>query len=1120
VNVDIATGTAQDGYGSTDTFTNINFVRGSNFDDTLRGSDAIGWTESFEGRAGNDLIDGRGGRDTVRYDIAVGPVVVNLALGSATGADGSDTLLGIENVRGSNSFADTLTGDGADNQLEGRGGNDSLVGGDGQDTLLGSIGNDTLDGGAQAAIVPDDSGAFPGTLLFFDIVDYSAAAGAVNVNLATGSASGGDGSDVLSGIEGVRGTAGNDTLTGDSGHNLLRGNAGDDRLVGGAGFDIADLSTATVGVSASLVTGIVTGGAGNDTLSGIEMLIGGSGNDTLTGNSQNNIIRGNLGNDSMTGGGGIDSVDYRSAPGSVTVNLAAGTATGADGDDRLSGFEQIRGSDAGNDLLIGNDGANYLRGGGGGDVLVGGAGNDTLNGSTITDLVNYSDSNTVDYSAVGAGVAVNLQTGVAEDGQGGTDTLIDINFVIGTTQGDTLTGSTALLFEQFSPGAGNDTVDGGAVTDTLNLGNSNRVSYANTSESVTVDLALGTATGNAIGSDTLINIIQAAGSSANDTLRGSNNTLDEAFRGHGGNDLIDGRGGFDFARYDTFGSTGAKVNLATRIALDGLGGTDTLISIEGIRGSNANDTLTGGNAASNALERFLAMAGNDTINGGSGFDRAEYHMSTAAVTVTLGGAGVGTAQDGYGSTDTLISVEAVRGSVYDDTLTGSSVATLESFEGREGNDTINGVAGLDRVDYHYSKAGIVVDLAAGTASDGWGGADRLLNIDDVLGSRDFADSIVGSAGNNRLEGQGSNDTLVGAAGNDTLDGGSGNDTLNGGAGNDSLIGGAGADSMVGGDGNDTYVVGAGDRLNETGTTSSAADLVQSSITWSIAGAGQTTIERLTLTGTAFGGTGNSRANLITGNSAANSLSGGSGNDTLNGGSGNDTLSGGAGNDSLVGGSGADSMLGGSGNDTYVVGTGDRLNETGTTSSTADLVQSSISWALSGTGQAAIERLALIGSSAINGTGNDLANLITGNGAANRLGGGLRNDTLSGGLGNDTLVGGAGNDSLTGGGGRDVFRFDAALSAATNVDKVSGFVAADDAFQLENAVFVEVGAAGALAASAFRAGASATMASHRIVYHSSTGQLFFDSDGSGAAAQVLFATVAPGTAITAADFFVT
>jgi Ca2+-binding RTX toxin-like protein len=216
----------------------------------------------------------------------------------------------------------------------------------------------------------------------------------------------------------------------------------------------------------------------------------------------------------------------------------------------------------------------------------------------------------------------------------------------------------------------------------------------------------------------------------------------------------------------------------------GYGYTDTLLNIEGVRGSKYNDVLTGGNAANGTsvfdylndrIEFFLGNAGNDTINGGQGYDRADYATSTVGVNVNLA---TGVAQDGFGDTDTLISIEGVRGSVYDDILIGSNGA-FESFEGREGNDIIDGAGGVDRVDYYRSISGATIKLYAYTAQDGYGGTDTLINIEDVRGSQ-FADTITGNSANNNLNGGDGNDTLLGGAGADYLTGGAGNDIIDGG----------------------------------------------------------------------------------------------------------------------------------------------------------------------------------------------------------------------------------------------------------------------------------------------------------------------------------------------------
>ncbi|WP_035367361.1 calcium-binding protein, partial [Dolichospermum circinale] len=105
------------------------------------------------------------------------------------------------------------------------------------------------------------------------------------------------------------------------------------------------------------------------------------------------------------------------------------------------------------------------------------------------------------------------------------------------------------------------------------------------------------------------------------------------------------------------------------------------------------------------------------------------------------------------------------------------------------------------------------------------------------------------------------------------------------------------------------------------------------------------------------------------------------------------------------GTGADLLIGGKGNDTYVVDNmGDVIAEV--LNQGIDTVESFITWIL----RANLENLTLQGTTAINGTGNTLNNIITGNTGNNTLNGGLGNDTLNGDLGNDTLIGGVGNDS--------------------------------------------------------------------------------------------------------------
>jgi len=983
---DSVDGTASDGFGGTDVLMSIEGVRGSAFGDTLTGSDSAAF-ESFEGREGNDAIDGKGGTDRADYFRAKAGVTVSLLTGSASdGYGGTDTLANIENVRGSRDFNDVITGSTAANRLEGLGGNDSINGDAGNDTLEAGNGTDTADGGADSdtLVVRDTYASYTVTrpnatdvvlvnagtgenitarnIEFVQFTDETRAIGQVGT---TGATSGNDLLIGTSGNDNLDGLAGNDTLQGLAGDDTLTGGLGNDSIDGGDGADWAQYGGATAAVVANLVTGTATGGAGIDTLAGIEKVGGSSFNDSLTGNADHNVLRGEAGNDTLVGndgndyltggaggdnlqgGTGIDTADYFFTGGAtqgLSVNLASGTATGA-GNDTLSGIENVNGSDF-NDTITGDGNANFLEGRGGndgltgaagndtldggagndtltgglgndtllgaagndsilgnegGDFIRGGAGNDVINGGIVTDRANYTDGNSLSYSDSTAGVNVNLSgitgtgatgTGTVQDGLGGVDTVSNVQFITGSAFNDTILGSSAAIFEQFDAGLGDDTINGGNLGDTLNQTDANRANFVSATAAVTVDLAAGTATGGA-GNDVLVNITQTRGSNFGDNLLGSNRTdYTEHFDGRAGDDIIDGLGGFDIVRYEV-GTTGVVVDLAAGTATDGQGGTDTLSNIEGVFGSFFDDVLNGGNAANGVTvgdglsEVFRGGAGNDTIDGGQGYDRADYTSSTTGANVTLGGTGDGSALDGLGGTDVLRNIEAVRGSDFNDTLTGSDSGVFESFEGRGGNDVIDGKGGTDRVDYNNSTSAINVNLTTGVAADGLGGTDTLANIENVRGSRDFNDAVVGSAGNNQLEGQGGNDTLSGMAGNDSVTGGSGNDILQGNEGGDTLRGGAGNDTIDGGvvldrinftDGNSlTYSdATAGINLNLSGITgngSTGAGTVQDGL------GGTDTVSNVNFF------TGSSFNDSFLGSSAVSfeQFEGGAGDDTINGG---------------------------------------------------------------------------------------------------------------------------------------------------------------------------------------------------------------------------------------------
>jgi Ca2+-binding RTX toxin-like protein len=364
------------------------------------------------------------------------------------------------------------------------------------------------------------------------------------------------------------------------------------------------------------------------------------------------------------------------------------------------------------------------------------------------------------------------------------------------------------------------------------------------------------------------------------------------------------------------------------------------------------------------------------------------------------------------------------------------------------------------------------------------------------------------------------DTIVGLAGNDTIVAGNGNDVINGGDGNDFIDGRFGLDVMDGGAGIDTMDVsffgGAYVWDMSTGITNfSAAGEFAFNFENARTGAG---------------------ADRITGNAANNSILLGAGNDTATGGLGNDSLFGGDGNDFIDGGSGLDLMDGGAGIDTMDVswygGAYIWNMSTGVTNFSPGESAFNFENARTGagpdriTGNAANNSI-LLGAgndSATGAAGNDslfgdLGNdLLLGDVGLDFLSGGAGLDNLNGGLDNDRLAGGFNNDTLAGGAGLDRFRFDTAPNSVLNFDRILDFSSPSDTMELENAIYAAL-PAGALAATAFKINGPLDP-TDRIIYTPATGNIFYDLDGSGAAASVRFAQVNPGTFVSFTDFFVT
>jgi Ca2+-binding RTX toxin-like protein len=520
----------------------------------------------------------------------------------------------------------------------------------------------------------------------------------------------------------------------------------------------------------------------------------------------------------------------------------------------------------------------------------------------------------------------------------------------------------------------------------------------------------------------------------------------------------------------------------------GLGGNDFLF------GENGDDHLFGGLGN----DYLMGGAGFDELDGGDGEeDAASYAYSSEGVAVTLTDSGAGWGFGGDAEGDTLVGIEALHGSSYDDHLYGNTDENIllgfqgqdtlkggggaDHLQGNQGNDVLKGGGGADElwggnhgqtgrdesdtVSYASSPTWVLVSLRDNYAHNGDAAGDRLYSIENLTGSA-HSDSLAGDDYANVLIGMGADDTLHGHGDNDTLIGDEGTDWL---------VGGAGADNMYGGLGDDVYFVDDyGDRITEAG--GQGADRVRISISWWTLpeGVDVESVEAIDPTATTdLVLVANSSGNVVIGNDGDNYL---------------------------FGGGGVDEMRGRAGDDTYwVENVADSVAEGSGQGS--DEVRTSVSWTITGT--ADIETLRTVNetsTAAIDLTGNFSANDVEGNDGSN------------------TINGRDGNDELTGHGGWDLFWFDTPLSAASNVDTITDFNVADDTIILENAIFTAL-AAGGLSAERFVLGTMALDVDDRILYDSTTGNIFYDSDGFGGSGATRFAQVSGSPALTHLDFIV-
>lgn len=793
----------------------IENVTGGNAADTLTGNSL---NNTLNGGSGNDILSGGAGNDTLNGGTGT-DTVVQTADGSQTltnallTGQGNDALNSIENAVLTGGAGDdtinasaftgttTLNGLGGNDTLTGGSGVDIINGGDGDDTLNGNAGNDTLNGGngtdtvvqtvnaSQTLTDVSLTGNGTNALSSIEIAILTAGAGNNTLNASA-----------FTGIAMLYGLDGNDTLTGGSGNDVLDGGNGNDTLSGNAGNDT------------------LAGGAGTDSLTG------GTGNDTYL--FDTNAA---LGTDTITeaAAGGIDTLDFTGSSNDVNVNLNTAGAQVVNANLTLnmtaasvSQIENLTGGDA-NDLLVGNALDNTLSGGAGDDTLTGNAGNDTLNGGdgndTINinggadivdggsgdDILNFSGNgdgtsatggtgsnifcfltgvvghylltsqgtDTLDFSAFGTGITLDLNSSADQDVGGGLFLQLVNLFsnVIGTAFNDVISGNNL-----------DNNLQGGAGMDTL-------------TQVADADQVLTDTTLSGQGSDTHSGFEQAVltGGTGNNFLDASSYSNPVVLNGLDGDDLLAGGTADDTINggsgTDTVIQTADSDQTLSDTTLTGLG-NDTLAGIEQaiLTGGASNNTLDAsafsGNATLNGLggnDSLNGGSGNDSLNGGSGNDTLTGNAGDDALNGDDGNdilninGGADTADGGAGD-DTLI----LSGNADGSSATGGTGTNLFVIQpGLNGNISLD-AQGIDTLDFSAFNSGIIFNLGMATAQALSGGLNISagVNFTNLIGTT-FGDNLTGNSLDNTLQGLGGRDTLNGGAGNDILNGGGGMDTV-------------------------------------------------------------------------------------------------------------------------------------------------------------------------------------------------------------------------------------------------------------------------------------------------------------------------------------------------------
>src|SRR5882724_8266812 len=750
-----------------------------------------------------------------------------------------------------------------------------------------------------------------------------------------------------------------------------------------------------------------------------------------------------------------------------------------------------------------------------GDALTGGAGNDTFilkagqaNGDLIGDFTGNGSAagDSIKFDGFSAAATLTNTSGnhwQIVDGStietftiNGAVNAADYSFVnVGTpppppppppdpTGNETLAGTDAA--ETLSGGGGNDTLDGGTGNDAM-AGGLGDDSYAIDSSSDSITEAVGggidtvqSTIAYVLGAN-LENLVLLGSAS----IGGTGNAADNSLTGNSGDNTLDGKTGADTMAGGAGNDTYLVDSLADQIVEGSGGGSDETRSTVALTAATAfveNYTFLGTTAVNfsgnSGDDTLIGGAGADSLTGGAGNDTFVIDSATDKISETGSDTG-DTVQATIAIDLNLVAFAGIENVRLTGTAainaTGSGVAN--HLIGNDGANVLDGRGGVDTLEGGKGNDTYLVDNSADSVIEvAGGGTDTVKSTVAYTLADPFVENLT------LLAGAGA----IGGTGNDLANVITGNESVN------LLDGGAGNDTLVGGLGDDTYLVNAaGDVITEA--ASAGIDTAQSTAaSYTLA----TNVENLVLLAGAATGNGNSAANVITGNDGDNLLDGKGGADRLDGGAGADTL---------IGGSGAHTLVGGTGADHYVVNNiTDYVDESTGAGRDVDSVESSITYNLTANGTTVkgdIENLTLTGTSAINGTGNALHNVITGNAAANILDGGAGNDTLIGAAGNDTLIGGNGNDQIDVSIGNDAVRY---ASTLDGTDVINGFdgnaSGGQDTLNLD-ALFDSLGIA------------AANRAGHLAVdTHATSVDVRFDADSNGSFESII-ATLNTTDAIT-------